>query len=276
MAHLKQLDPDFETPKIMGILNTTPDSFSDGGKYMDVSRAMDRIHIMIKNGAQIIDVGGESTRPGSEPVSADEELKRVMPVLESAIPVFKHVAFSIDTTKFEVARKALEAGAAFVNDISGMQKEPRLADLCSEFNGTYIIMHSQGNPKSMQQNPQYEDVVNDVFTFFEGKIEEARSRGANKIILDPGIGFGKTLEHNLKLIAHLDRFKELGYPLLVGISRKSMIGKILDNRPVDNRLAGSIAIHYHALTKGADIIRVHDVKEASDSIRIFNAVQSHK
>ncbi len=257
-------------------MNATPDSFSDGGKYLDVNRAMDRIHIMLNNGAHIIDVGGESTRPGAEPVSAQEEIDRVMPLLDKAIPVFQKAVFSIDTTKYEVARAALNAGAKIVNDVSGLQKEPRLSDLCAEFEATYVLMHSQGDPKTMQQNPEYDDIVADLISFFEKQLSEAKKRGAHKIILDPGIGFGKKLEHNLKLIAHLDKFQKFGFPVLVGASRKSMIGKILDDRPTDERITGTVALHYHALLKGAKILRVHDVKEASDSIRIFNAVQSQQ
>jgi dihydropteroate synthase len=260
----------------MGILNATPDSFSDGGKYLDHSRAMDRIHLMLKNGAKIIDVGGESTRPGAEPVSVEEEIDRVIPLLEQAIPVFKNATFSIDTTKYEVAKRALEAGVQIVNDVSGLQKEPRLADLCAEFDAAYILMHSQGDPQKMQKNPEYNDVVEDVTVFFEQKIKEAKKRGVHQIVLDPGIGFGKTLEHNLRLIAHLDKFKKFGFPILVGASRKSMIGKILEDRTTEKRITGTIALHYHALMKGANVVRVHDVKEASDSIRIFNAVQSQQ
>ena len=260
----------------MGIINATPDSFSDGGHYLDVNRAMDRIHIMIKNGAEIIDVGGESTRPGADPVSEQEEIDRVMPLLEKAIPVFKKAQFSIDTTKYTVAKKALESGAKFVNDVSGLQKEPRLADLCAEFDATYVLMHSQGDPKTMQENPEYVDVVSDVMSFFEKKLADLKTSGVHKIILDPGIGFGKTLQHNLKLIAHLDKFQKFDLPILVGASRKSMIGKILNDRPTDDRITGTVALHYHALTKGAKILRVHDVKEASDSIRIFNAVKSQQ
>ncbi|MFD2531438.1 dihydropteroate synthase [Gracilimonas halophila] len=266
----------FSSPKIMGIINATPDSFSDGGHYLDVNRAMDRIHIMIKNGAEIIDVGGESTRPGADPVSEQEEIDRVMPLLEKAIPVFKKAQFSIDTTKYTVAKKALESGAKFVNDVSGLQKEPRLADLCGEFNATYVLMHSQGDPKTMQENPEYAEVVSDVMSFFEKKLADLKTSGVHKIILDPGIGFGKTLQHNLKLIAHLDKFQKFDLPILVGASRKSMIGKILNDRPTDDRITGTVALHYHALTKGAKILRVHDVKEASDSIRIFNAVKSQQ
>lgn len=260
----------------MGILNATPDSFSDGGKYTDLSRAMDRIHLMLKNGAEIIDVGGESTRPGADPVSVQQEMDRVMPLLEKAIPVFKKAVFSIDTTKFEVAQRALEAGAKIVNDVSGLQREPGLVDLCAKYDAAYVLMHTQGDPKTMQENPEYNDVVEDVITFFEQQLAEVKKRGAHKIILDPGIGFGKTTEHNLKLIAHLDKFRKFDLPILIGASRKSMIGKILNGRPTDDRLTGTVAIHYHALTKGANILRVHDVKEASDSIRIFNAVQSQQ
>lgn len=259
----------------MGILNVTPDSFSDGGRYTDMNRAMDRIHIMQKNGAEIIDVGGESTRPGSDPVSVQEEMDRVIPVLEKAIPIFSKAQFSIDTTKREVAKKALELGVSFVNDVSGL-KDPALADLCAEYNATYILMHSQGDPKDMQKDPQYDDVVADLLAFFEDKLTRLQELGVQKVILDPGIGFGKTLEHNLKLIAHLKEFQKFGFPVLVGASRKSMIGKILDSQPADERLIGTIALHYHALVNGASILRVHDVKEASDSIRIFNAVQSQQ
>lgn len=259
----------------MGILNATPDSFSDGGKYTNPSRAMDRIHIMLKNGANIIDVGGESTRPGADPVSTQQEMDRVLPILEQAIPVFKKATFSIDTTKPEVAKKALQLGVTIVNDVSGLGN-PKLADLCAEYEATYILMHSQGDPQTMQENPTYNNVVNDISVFFEQKLTELQQRGAHKIILDPGIGFGKTLEHNLKLVAHLDEFQKFGFPLLVGASRKSMIGRILDGRPTDERVTGTIALHYHTLMKGAQILRVHDVKEASDSIRIFKAIQSQQ
>ena len=264
----------FDIPQVMGILNATPDSFSDGGKFNAVASAMDRIHIMLSEGASIIDVGGESTRPNAKPVSEEEELSRVIPVLEKAIPTFHKAAFSIDTTKYEVAKQALELGVDIVNDVSGLEKEPRFAELCADYDATYVLMHSQGDPETMQYNPSYTNVVVEIFEFFEQKIEILQSKGVKKIILDPGIGFGKKLEHNLSLIAHLDSFKKIGFPVLVGASRKSMIGQILDGRPAEDRLAGTLAVHYHSLVKGADILRVHDVKEASDSIRIFNAIQS--
>lgn len=258
----------------MGVLNATPDSFSDGGKFNVVPSALDRIHIMLKEGASIIDIGGESTRPNAKPVPEEEEIQRVIPILEKAISSFKNAIYSIDTTKYAVAKQALDLGVQIVNDVSGLEKEPLLADLCAEYNATYVLMHAQGDPKTMQDNPTYSDVVEEIATFFETKIEVLRSKGVQKIILDPGIGFGKKLEHNLSLLAHLDKFRKFGFPILVGASRKSMIGQILGGRVADERLAGTIATHYHSLLKGANILRVHDVKEASDSIRIFNAIQS--
>lgn len=274
-THVDNL-PDFSEPLIMGILNTTPDSFSDGGKYTDLGRARDQIYLMKRDGASIIDIGGESTRPGAQPVSEEEELRRVIPVLESAQEHFPGLCYSIDTTKYEVAKRALEVGASIINDVSGLQKEPDMAGLAAEYEAAYVIMHSQGDPKTMQLNPYYQDVVGEVYAFFERQIELAQSAGVKNIILDPGIGFGKTVEHNLKLLAHLDKFTKIGFPVLVGASRKSMIGRILNERPVDERLIGTIAIHYDALTKGARILRVHDVREASDSVRIFNAIQSQR
>ena len=258
----------------MGILNVTPDSFSDGGKYQMVSKAMDRIHHMITHGATIIDIGGESTRPNADPVSIEEELRRVIPILEEAKKHFSDTFYSIDTTKFEVAKQALDLGVHIVNDVSGLNKEPLLAKLCAEYDATYVLMHSQGNPKTMQQNPTYQQVINEVDSFFDQKIQVLREEGVKKIILDPGIGFGKKLEHNLKLIAQLDTFTKKPFPILVGASRKSMIGQILSNCPAEKRVTGTIAVHYHALMKGAKILRVHDIKEANESIRIFNAIQS--
>lgn len=258
----------------MGILNATPDSFSDGGRYNVVSKAMDRIHRMLEQGASIIDVGGESTRPNADPVSEEDELNRVIPVFKEAKIHFKDAIFSVDTTKYEVARQALELGVHIVNDVSGLEKEPRFAKLCAEFDATYVLMHSQGDPKTMQHNPTYDQVVKEIDSFFDKKIAHLQNAGVNEIVLDPGIGFGKKLEHNLKLIADLETFTKKPFPVLVGASRKSMIGQVLDGCPPEERITGTIAVHYHALMKGAKILRVHDVKEASDSIRIFNAIQS--
>jgi dihydropteroate synthase len=265
---------DLSSPKIMGILNATPDSFSDGGSFNEVDIALERIGQMVEQGASIIDIGGESTRPGSEPVSEQQELDRVLPIFEKAVPEFPNTFFSIDTTKYRVAEASLKAGAHFVNDVSGLQKEPRFVDLCLQYQAGYIMMHSQGDPKTMQDDPSYGDVVRDVYNFFEKQLKHIKSKGLKQVIIDPGIGFGKTLDHNLKLLAHLDMFKELGHPILVGASRKSMIGAILNDRKVDDRVTGTVAVHYHAMMQGANIIRVHDVKEANDSLLVYNAIKS--
>lgn len=258
----------------MGILNATPDSFSDGGEFYDTERALLRIGTMISEGAEIIDVGGESTRPGSEPVSEAEETRRVIPLLQKAVQNFPDVLFSIDTTKYSVAKLALEAGVQIVNDVSGLKKEPRLAELCASFGAGYVLMHSQGDPKTMQLNPQYDNVIDEISLFFEEGIEQLKQAGVESIILDPGIGFGKTLRHNCSIVADLKKFTNFGYPLLMGASRKSMIGQILNNRPVEGRLAGTIAVHYHSLLQGASILRVHDVQEAYDSIQVYNSLES--
>lgn len=267
---------DLSSPQIMGVLNATPDSFSDGGQYNSVESVLGRIGLMVSQGAAIIDVGGESTRPGSDPVTEQEEMDRVLPVLEKAITQFPDTLFSIDTTKYAVADEALALGVHFVNDISGLQQEPRFAELCARRNAGYILMHSQGNPKIMQDDPTYNDVIRDIKSFFEQQIALASKAGLETIILDPGIGFGKTKEHNITILKNLDQFLELGHPLLIGASRKSTIGKILNDRTVDDRLTGTIAVHYHAMIKGAKIIRVHDVKEANDSILVYNTLAGGK
>lgn len=261
---------DLTTPKIMGILNATPDSFADGGEYNNIDSALGRIGLMVSQGAAIIDVGGESTRPGSDPVTEDEELQRVLPVLEKALSRFPDTIFSIDTTKYRVAQEALKLGVHLVNDVSGLQKEPRFAELCVRHNAGYILMHSQGNPKTMQEDPEYDEVVEDIKSFFRQQVAKAKEAGLEKIILDPGIGFGKAQQHNISILKRLREFVDLGYPLLVGASRKSMIGRILGDREVDDRVTGTVAVHYHAMTQGAKIIRVHDVKEANDSILVYN------
>jgi len=263
---------DLNTPKIMGILNVTPDSFSDGGDFLHPDSALKRIEEMAAEGAAIIDIGGESTRPGAEPVSQQEETDRILPVFEEAIPEFPNILFSVDTTKFEVARSALKAGAHIVNDVSGLQNEPRLAALCAEYSAVLILMHSQGDPKYMQDNPVYEDVIANVYDFFKKQLKLANRDRCCEVIIDPGIGFGKTTEHNLKLIAHLDKFLSLGHHIIVGASRKSLIDKILGGRKIEQRLAGTLSLHYHCLMKGASIIRVHDIQEANDSIQIYNSI----
>jgi len=260
---------DLGRPAVMGILNTTPDSFSDGGQFITQKKGIYRIEEMIGQGAVIIDVGGESTRPGAEPVSAETEAERVIPVLEEAIPSFPNTFFSVDTTKYSVARLALDAGAHIVNDVSGLRMEPRLAELCAEYRAGYILMHSVKDPKTMQENPSYENVVDDILQFFDHQIKKLIDKGVRSMIVDPGIGFGKTTEHNLRIIKELKKFSTLGYPVMLGASRKSMIGNVLKNRPVDGRLAGTIAAHYHGVINGANMLRVHDVIAAADSVEIF-------
>ena len=265
---------DLSVPVVMGILNTTPDSFSDGGQYNSEKRALNRISEMAGQGAAIIDIGGESTRPGSDPVSTDEEISRTIPVLEQAVDTHPDLLFSIDTTKFEVAQQALARGAHIINDVSGLKKEPRFAALCADTGAAYVCMHSQGNPKTMQKNPIYYNVVEDVFNELMETRLELNKQGVDNIVMDPGIGFGKTMEHNLQLIANLPRLLQLNCPILVGASRKSFIGKLLNGRSVEGRLAGTLALHYHCMIQGAAIFRVHDVQEASDSVQIFKAIQS--
>ncbi len=266
--------PDVSTPRVMGILNVTPDSFSDGGHFSNVDAALTRIAEMIQEGADIIDIGGESTRPGSDPVPEQEEISRVIPVLEKAVPEYPSTIFSLDTTKYEVARLGLEAGVHVINDVSGLRYEPRLADLCAEYDAGLVIMHSVGNPKTMQDDPVYEDVVQDVYQFLGDQVSLAESKGVKSIWLDPGIGFGKTLEHNLKLLATVDKFTKVGYPVLIGASRKSMFSKMLGQRDPAERVAATISAHYHTLMKGASVLRVHDVREAKDSVEVFKAIRS--
>lgn len=256
----------------MGILNTTPDSFSDGGQYTTVQQAVDAAGQMLEEGAAIIDIGGESTRPGSDPVSEQEELDRVMPVIEKSVKNFTGALFSIDTTKYRVAEEALKSGVHIVNDVSGLRKEPAFAELCAEYKAGYICMHSQGDPKTMQENPQYEDVIDEIKRFLKVRLVRLKQAGVESVIIDPGFGFGKTLEHNLEIVRRMDEFSELETPVLAGASRKSMIGMILDGRPSDKRLSGTLAVHYHCLMNGASILRVHDVREAVDTIQIFNAI----
>lgn len=261
-----------DIPAVMGIVNVTPDSFSDGGKYDSVQHTVDEIGRMIEEGAAIIDIGGESTRPGAESVSISEEIDRVLPVLEPALKNFPDTFFSVDTTKYKVAEESLKLGAHIINDVSGLQKEPRLADLCAEFKAGFVLMHSQGDPQTMQKNPEYENVIEDIFAFLKKGIEQLEKAGVSSIVVDPGIGFGKTLQHNLDIIKGLKKFITLNCPVLVGASRKSMLGKLLGNRPADDRLAGTLAVHYHCLMQGANILRAHDVKEAVDSIKVYKAL----
>lgn len=260
-----------ERPSVMGVLNVTPDSFSDGGRYLEVEAAAERGAELMRQGADIVDVGGESTRPGADPVSVEEELNRVLPVVERLAA--QGVPVSIDTSKPEVARQCLEAGARVVNDVTGL-RDPRMVEVCAEHSCTVCLMHMLGEPRTMQQSPHYDDVVADVLAALLRLAKAAAAGGvsAEKIWIDPGIGFGKTLDHNLALLRSLGRFVESGYPVLVGVSRKSFIGKLLDGVDADHRMIGSIAAQVLAQAAGAKIIRTHDVAESVQAARTAGAI----
>ncbi len=258
-------------PFVMGILNVTPDSFSDGGRFADSRVAIQHGIRLAAEGADFLDVGGESTRPGSNPVSIEEELRRVLPVI-LGLRGSVDVPISIDTYKSEVALEALQAGASIVNDVSGLAYDRRMASVIAERKATAVIMHMKGTPKTMQENPHYDDLLGEVSGFLRKSAESARSSGIQQVILDPGIGFGKTLTHNLELIKRLPEIAALGYPILIGPSRKSFLGTILD-LPADQRLEGSIAASVICALKGASIVRVHDVKETVRALKIVAAVR---
>lgn len=263
---------------IMGILNVTPDSFSDGGKFLNVNDAVTRAMQMIEEGADIIDVGGESTRPkgiygeGAKKISADEEMERIIPVIEK-IHSSTDAVVSVDTYKSKVAEEALKAGASIVNDISGLKFDPSVAQVASRHNAALVLMHIQGTPETMQVDPTYGDVVTEVKEELRHSAEKAKSAGVENIILDPGIGFGKSVEHNLSLLNHLMEFQELGYPILIGTSRKGFIGMLL-NLPVDQRIDGTAASVAISIMNGAQIIRVHDVKEMKRVAIIADAIKN--
>lgn len=257
-------------PKLMGVVNVTPDSFSDGGLYLDADAAIAHGGELVRDGAEILDVGGESTRPGAEEVSAAEEMARVVPVIEGLAGM---ATVSVDTSKLAVAEAALGAGASIVNDVTALRRDPQIGALCAERGVGLVLMHMPGDPRTMQANPVYGDVVDDVKAFLAERLEAAIDAGvdAERIWLDPGIGFGKTLDHNLELLRRLGELRELGRPLVVGASRKSFIGKI-DGSPVDDRLGGTIASSVLAAAEGADVLRVHDVAEAAEAMKMAAAI----
>ncbi|WDE08285.1 dihydropteroate synthase [Thalassomonas viridans] len=258
----------------MGILNVTPDSFSDGSRFNSMDAALQQTEQMIKDGATIIDIGGESTRPGAGEVNEADELARVIPVVKAVKQRFD-IIVSVDTSKAAVMAEAVEQGAGIINDVCALQNENCLS-VMAQSEIPVCLMHMQGKPRTMQVNPQYDDVIDDIKTFFNERIDACQHAGISKerLILDPGFGFGKTLEQNYHLLAHFADFQSLGLPLLAGLSRKSMIGNLL-NREVDERLAGSLATAIVAAKQGAGIIRVHDVKETADALAILQAVKQH-
>jgi dihydropteroate synthase len=256
--------------KLMGVVNVTPDSFSDGGLYLDSDAAVAHGEKLVRDGADVLDVGGESTRPGAAEVGEAEELRRVEPVVAGLTGA---ATVSIDTSKLAVAEAALDAGASIVNDVTALRRDPEMAALCAERGAGVVLMHMPGNPRTMQDNPAYEDVLDEIKAFLTERIEAAIAAGVEeeRIWLDPGIGFGKTVEHNLELLRRLAELRELGRPLVIGASRKSFIGRI-DGSEVDDRLGGSIASSVLAAAEGADVLRVHDVAETAQAIRVAEAI----
>ncbi len=259
---------DVSHPVVMGILNVTPDSFYDGGHYETETAIIGRIHQIVEEGAGIIDIGAYSTRPGAAMVDKKEELARLAPAVELVRKYYPSVPVSIDTFRSEVAREIYHClGEVIVNDISGGTMDTEMFGFIAETRLPYVMMHIQGTPQTMQKNPVYRDVTKEVYRFFEERTDLLRAAGMENIILDPGFGFGKTLDHNYELMNHLDLFQELGYPLLVGISRKSMISRLLETTPAE-ALNGTTVLNTIALMKGAAILRVHDVKEAVETVKI--------
>lgn len=259
----------FQTPQVMGILNVTPDSFSDGGKFSQIDLALKQVEKMIADGAAIIDIGGESTRPGAKDVTERDELNRVIPILK-AIKEHFNVIVSIDTSKAGVMSESITYGADIINDVRALQNEGCLQAVAQSNTIAICLMHMQGLPRTMQLNPQYDNLIDDITIFFQERISACKQVGidSSRLILDPGFGFGKSLEQNYTLLAHLSKFQSLNLPILAGLSRKSMIGNLL-NREVDERLAGSIASAIIATQQGAKIIRVHDVKETVDALKVL-------
>jgi len=259
---------------VMGIINVTPDSFSDGGQFYKTDIAVDYAEKMIKDGVDIIDIGGESTRPGSIEISVDVELERTIPVIKRIRTLSSDVLISIDTTKSIVAKNAINSGANIINDISGLTKDHKMARIASELEVPIVIMHMKGNPSNMQDNPQYDDIISEISLFFNKQIHIAMNAGIKKqrIILDPGIGFGKTIEHNFQLINQLNSFCNLGYPVLIGPSRKSFIGLTLD-LPIEDRLEGTAAAVTAGILNGACIVRVHDVKKIKRVVTIADRIR---
>ena len=257
--------------KLMGVVNVTPDSFSDGGLYLDPAAAIAHGRELTAAGAEVLDVGGESTRPGAEPVGAEEELRRVVPVVEGLSDLDGEI--SIDTSKATVAAAALDAGARIVNDVTALRGDPEMAPLCAERGATVVLMHMLGEPRTMQEDPRYEDVVAEVKAFLAERLEAAAAAGiaGERVWLDPGIGFGKTAAHNMELLRRLGELRQLGRPLVIGTSRKSFIGKV-DGSAADERLGGTIASSVLAAAEGAAVLRVHDVAEVRQALTVAAAI----
>ena len=263
---------DFSFPRIMGILNVTPDSFSDGGKYVSTDKALKHVEQMLVEGADIIDIGGYSSRPGAKHISEDEELNRVIPKLEAIQKNFPEVIISIDTFRARVADEALQRNVEIINDISAFSMDPKLLEVLQKYKPCYVLMHMQGTPQTMQKNPTYNNVVKDIVKFMVEKIKKLRRIGVYDIRVDPGFGFGKTPEHNKEIFENIEAFVNLGYPVLVGISRKSWLQKIANTGPLNlSSIMG--AMHWELLKRGVKILRVHDVAEAKQIIKLWEYFQ---
>lgn len=261
----------FDKPYLMGILNVTPDSFSDGGKYLTDDLAVNHALEMINDGADIIDIGGESSRPGSEPISVDEEISRVIPVIQKILNKKPDAIISVDTYKSKVAEMALRSGAKIINDISGFTFDPEIADICAQYNATVVLMHIKGTPKTMQLNPEYEEVVSEIYDFLNSQVTFAKNKGIKNIIIDPGIGFGKSVKDNFTIIKRLKDFKSIGCPILIGVSRKSFIGKTL-NLEVEQRDLPTAAVEAVSISNSARIIRTHNVKNGKQIIKLLSEI----
>ena len=265
----------FDSPIVMGILNVTPDSFYDGGNLSNEDKIIEKANQMLSEGATILDVGGYSSKPGATEVSEKEEINRVVPAIKSILSQFPDAILSVDTFRSSVAREAVNAGASIINDISAGDLDKSMFATVRQLQVPYCIMHIQGNPKTMQQNPNYQNVVTEVFYSLSKKVELLKELGVNDILIDPGFGFGKTIEHNYEILNHLNHFSLMNLPILIGVSRKSMIYKVLDNTPSE-ALNGTTALNSFALMKGANILRVHDVKQAQETIYLFNKLTENK
>jgi len=265
---------DLSHPKVMGVLNSTPDSFFDGGKYWDPYLGLKQVEVMLRDGADFIDVGGYSSRPGAADVPETEELKRVIPVVEGLLEEFPDALISVDTFRAQVARQALDAGAAMVNDISAGLRDTAMLPLSAERQVRYVMMHMRGTPQTMGKETEYKNLVTDILYYFSERLAEAHKLGITDCIADPGFGFAKTREQNFELLSSLSTFKTLNAPLLIGLSRKSMIHKTLGISPED-ALNGTTALHMIALKEGANILRVHDVREARECIQLSEALAAY-
>ena len=272
---IEQIFDDNSSPLIMGILNVTPDSFFDGGKFTSEIQLLNYCRQMIDEGADIIDIGACSTRPGAAVISEKEEASRLIEVIKTLRKHFPELLISVDTYRSSIATEAIHAGANIINDISGGTMDDTMFATIAKLKVPYILMHIQGTPQTMQQNPTYNHVVEDVFDFFKSKLNELNALGVSKVILDPGFGFGKTIEHNYQLLKNLGKFSSFGLPLLVGFSRKSMVNKILNVKPVE-ALNGTTVLNTIGLENGAKILRVHDVKEAKEAVKIVEYLKRIK